>query len=193
VGYEIASGVDGDTVTPRVVAADTVGEAVLRGSGFTGASAVSFGSTAATSITVVSDSEIDVEYPALPAATYPVTINSGSISDTASLVTVAPPAFTATTLPYPSGLGVSYSQTAQIEYDAQRTALFVLLPGGGSTTPTLLRYAFDGTAWDAPTQISMACFVQVHLSPDGLHLLALVAPDSAHTGMAELDPGRSWG
>jgi hypothetical protein len=188
VGYEIASGVGGDTVTPRVVAADTVGEAVLRGSGFTGASAVSFGSTAATSITVVSDSEIDVEYPALPAGTYPVSVNSGSISDTASLVTVEPPALTATTLPYPSGLGVSYSQTAQIEYDAQRTALFVLLPGGGSTTPTLLRYAFDGTAWDAPTQISMAGLVQVHLSPDGLHLLALVVPDSAHTSMAELDP-----
>jgi len=188
VDYEIASGVDGDTVTPRVVAANTAGELVLRGSGFTGATAVSFGSTAAISITVVSDSEIDVEYPALPAGTYPVTIDSGSISDTASLVAVAPPAFTTTTLPYPSGLGVSYPQTAQIEYDAQRTALFVLLPGESSTRPTLLRYAFDGTAWGAPTQISMAGLVRVHLSSDGTHLLALLASDSTHTSMAELDP-----
>lgn len=189
VDYEIASGVDGDTVTPRVVAANTAGEVILRGSGFTAATAVSFGSVAATSMTVVSDSEIDAGYPALPAGTYPVTIDSGSISDTASLVAVAPPAFATTTIPYPSGLIAPSPGAAQIEYDAQRTALFVVIPGGGgSANPTLLRYAFDGTAWGAPTQISMAGLVQVHLSPDGTHLLALVAPDSAHTGMAELDP-----
>ena len=188
VDYEIASGVDGDTVTPRVVAANTPGELVLRGSKFTGATAVSLGSTDANSIVVVSDTEIDVAYPALPAGTYPVTIDSGSISDSTSLVVVDPPAFTTTTLPYPSGLGMPYPQTAQIEYDAQRTALFVLLPGGGTTSPTLLRYAFDGTAWGTPTQISMAGLMKVHLSPDGTHLLALVAPDSTHTSMAELDP-----
>ena len=188
VNYEVASGVDGDTVTPRVVAANAAGEVILRGSGFTGATAVSFGSVAATSITVVSDSEIDAEYPALPAGTYPVTIAPGNITDTASLIVVASPAFTTTTIPYPSGLGMSYPQTAQIEYDAQRTALFVLLPAEGPASPTLLRYAFDGTAWGAPTQISMAGLIEVHLSPDGTHLLALAAPDGTHTSMAELDP-----
>lgn len=189
VDYEIASGVDGDTVTPHVVAANASGEVILRGSGFTGATTVSFGGTAATAITVVSDSEIDADYPALPAGTYPVTIDSGSVSDTASLVVVAPPAFTTTSIPYPSGLGMSYPQTAQVEYDAQRTALFVLLPaGGGSTSPTLLRYAFDGAAWGAPTQISMAGLIKIHLSADGTHLLALAAPDGTHTSIAELDP-----
>lgn len=64
----------------------------------------------------------------------------------------------------------------------------MLLPGGGSANPTLLRYAPDGTAWGAPTQVSMSGLVQIHLSSDGTHLLALVAPDSTHTSIAELDP-----
>lgn len=105
VSYSIGSGVDGDTVTPRVVAAGAAGTVILRGSGFTGATDVSFGSEAATSITVVSDSEIDASYPVLPAGTYPVTINSGSISDTASLVAASSPAFTATSITYPAGVG----------------------------------------------------------------------------------------
>lgn len=188
VSYDVASGVDGDTVTPRVVTANTAGTVILRGSGFTGATSVSFGSTAATSMTVVSDSEIDASYPSLPAGTYPVTIDGGSITDTASLISVSPPAFTATILPYPSGLGLPYPITPEIEYDAQRSALFILLPGQGSASPTLLRYTFDGSAWGSPTQVSIPGLVEVHLSPDGTHLLALVNPDSAHTSMAELDP-----
>lgn len=34
----------------------------------------------------------------------------------------------------------------------------------------------------------MAGLVQVHLSPDGTHLLALIVPDGGHTSMAQLDP-----
>jgi hypothetical protein len=188
VEYDISSGVDGNTVTPRVVPASTPGTVILRGAGFTGATAVSFGSMAATSVSVVSDSEIDASYSALPAGTYPVTVDSGNISYSASLVAVSPPAFTSTTIPYPAGLDLSYPNTAGLEYDAQRSALFVLLPGGISTNSTLLRYAFDGSTWGAPTQISMTGSVQVHLSPDGTHLLVLVAPDGDHTSMVELDP-----
>lgn len=188
VDYEIPSGVDGETITPRVVAANAAGTVILRGAGFTGATSVSFGSTAATSITVVSDSEIDVAYPALAAGTYPVAVNSGSIGYTASLVAVASPALSATVLPYPGGL-LNYQGTPGIEYDAQRSAVFVVLNTGNlSETPMLLRYAFDGTNWGTPAQTSMANLVQVHLSPDGTHLLGLVATDSSHTTMVELDP-----
>jgi hypothetical protein len=186
VEYDIASGVDGDTVTPRVVAANTTGTVVLRGAGFTGATSVSFGSAAATSITVVSDSEIDASYPALAAGTYPVSVDSGSISDSASLVAVSPPAFTQTFIQYP--LGVGGPVPMEIEYDAQRTALYVLMPGTGASNPTLLRYAFDGSAWGSPTQISMANLQQVHLSSDGTHLLALASADVDHVSMVELDP-----
>jgi len=188
VSYVIASGVDGNTVTPRVVPANTTGTVILRGAGFTGATSVNFGSAAASSLTVVSDSEIDASYPALAAGMYPVTINSGNISFSASLLAVSTPAFTATALPYPSGDVLFEPDRAGIEYDAQRSALFILLPGVNSTNPILLRYAFDGSTWGTPTQVSMAGLLQVHLSPDGTHLLALVTPDSAHTSMVELDP-----
>lgn len=190
VNYDIASGVDGNTVSPRVVPANTPGTVILRGAGFAAATNVNFGSSAATSIAKVNDSEIDAAYPALPAGTYPITINSGGINYTASLVAVAPPAFSATSLPFPAGDVVIGPLPPGIEYDAERTALFVLLQGGNSTSATLVRYAFDGNTgtWGTPTQISMAGLEQVHLSPDGTHLLGMVSPDSAHTSMVELDP-----
>ncbi len=188
VSYVIASGVDGNTVTPRVVPANTTGTVILRGAGFTGATSVNFGSATASSLTVVSDSEIDASFPALAAASYPVTINSGNISFSASMLAVSPPAFTATAIPYLSGDMLIYPDNPEMEYDAQRTALFILLPGGNSTNPTLLRYGFDGSTWGSPTQVSMAGLQQVHLSPDGTHLLALVMPDSTDTSMVELDP-----
>jgi len=187
ISYDIASGVDGNTVTPRVVSANTPGTVILRGAGFTGTSSVSFGSMAATSMTVVSDSQITAAYPALPAGMYPVTV-SGNTSYSALLVVVSPPAFTATAVPYPTDFTSNFQELPRLEYDAQRTALYLLIPGGVSTNATLLRYAFDGTAWGPATELSMAGLVQVPLSPDGTHLLALIDPDGGHTSMAELDP-----
>ncbi len=187
VNYDIASGVDGNTVTPRVVSANTTGTVILRGAGFTGATAVSFGSSAATSMTVVSDSQITASYPALPAGSYPMAV-SGNTSYSASLVVVSPPAFTSTAIPYPADVVPNTQELPRLEYDASRSALFVLISGGVSTNATLLRYAFDGSAWGSATELSLAGLVQVHLSPDGTQLLALVAPDGSHTSMVELDP-----
>jgi hypothetical protein len=187
INYDIASGVDGNTVTPHVVSANSPGTVILRGAGFSGATAVGFGSMAAASMTVVSDSQITAAYPALPAGMYPVTV-SGNTNYSVSLVVVSPPAFTATAVPYPTDFPSNFQELPRLEYDAQRTALYLLIPGGVSTNATLLRYAFDGTAWGAATELSMAGLVQVHLSPDGTQLLALIAPDGGHTSMAELDP-----
>lgn len=145
---------------------------------------VTFGSQAAASMNVVSDTELDASYPALPAGTYPVTVDSGSIAYTASLIAVSPPAFTATALPYPAGTPLPTA--IQVLYDAQRTALFVLLPGSYADN-ILLRYAFDGTAWGPPTQTSMTGLDEVQLSPDGTHLLALTQ-DATQASMIELDP-----
>ena len=188
VEYDIGSGVDGNTITPGVVAANTAGTVILRGSGFTGATSVSFGSVPASSITVVSDTEIDASYPSLPAGTYPVTIDSGAISYTASLDAVSSPAFTATTITYPSGVGGDSVGQIGTEYDPWHTALFILFRGETYTNPKLVRYAFDGSQWDAPTEFSVPGLVAFHLSSDGTRLLALVAPDSAHTSIVELDP-----
>ena len=181
VAYNIASGVDGDTVTPRVVPANTAGTVILRGAGFTGATNVSFGSSAATSLSAVSDSEIDVSYPALPAGTYPITIDSGGISYTASLIAVAPPPFSATSITSASG-------SIEIQYDAQRAALLVLLAGAAPNNE-LQRYAFDGNTgtWGSPTQVQMQNVMQFSLSPDGIHLLVLVQ-DLTSASIVELDP-----
>lgn len=181
VAYNIASGVDGDTVTPRVVAANVTGTAILRGVGFTGATTVSFGSSAATSFSVMSDSEIDVSYPALAAGTYPITINSGAIGYSASLVAFSPPAFSAASIPSAAG-------AIEIQYDAQRAALLVLLAGAAPNNE-LQRYAFDGNTgtWGSPTQVQMQNVLQFSLSPDGTHLLVLVQ-DPTSASMVELDP-----
>ncbi|HSS96918.1 MAG TPA: hypothetical protein VLK33_07810 [Terriglobales bacterium] len=184
VSYVVGSGVDGDTVTPRVVPANVAGTVILRGTVFTGATNVSFGSSAAASMTVVSDTEIDVSYPSLAAGTYPITINSGGISYTATLIAFAPPAFSATLISPPTS-----DIPAGIEYDAQRTALFVSVAQAPPNFK-LQRYAFDKSTntWGSPTQITMQNLVQFHLSPDGSHLLALVQGTSSQADMLELDP-----
>ncbi len=187
VSYDIASGVDGNTVTPRAIPANSPGAVILRGAGFTGATSVNFGSFAATSMSVASDSEIDASYPALPAGTYAVSV-SGNAGYSASLEAITPPPFTVTAVPYPLSVTPNYQELPKLEYDAPRTALFILIPGGVSTDSTLMRYAFNGSDWGSPTLVTMTGLIQVHLSPDGTHLLALVAPDGGHTNMLELDP-----
>ena len=181
VAYNIASGVDGDTVTPRVVAANVPGTVILRGAGFTGATNVSFGSSAATSFSVVSDSEIDVSYPALATGTYPITINSGGIGYSASLVTFSALAFSPTSITSAGG-------AIEVQYDAQRASLLVLLAGVAPNNE-LQRYAFDGNTgtWGSPTQVQMQNVLQFSLSPDGTHLLVLVQ-DLTSASMVELDP-----
>lgn len=181
VKYDIASGVDGDTVTPRVVPANAAGRVILRGAGLSAATSVSFGSSSASAISVVSDSEIDVSYPALAAGTYPITINSGGISYSASLVAFAPPAFSATSI-------TNASSAIEAQYDAQQGALLLLVPGAGPNNE-LQRYTFDGNTgtWGSPTQVALQNLTQFSLSPDGSHVLVLVQ-DLQSASMLELDP-----
>lgn len=187
VTYDIGSNVVGDTVTPRVVQSSLAGTIILRGHGFSSASSVSLGSTAipASSITSYLDSQLTVSYPALAAGTYPISINSGSVSYSATLTVVDPVPFPASFLSYPASLTPTAVQS--LEFDGQRNAFFVLLVTG--TQPTLLRYAFDGSNWSSPTTVSIPGMQQVHLSPDGTKLLALiVAQSSQQASMMELDP-----
>jgi hypothetical protein len=186
VHYDIGSNVVADTVTPRVVPANLAGTVILRGHGFASGQTVSFGSTAipAASISYVGESQLTISYPALAAGTYPISINSGGVAYQASLTVVAPTAYTPTLLAYPAGISPTAIQS--LEYDAQRTALFVL--AATSTQPVLLRYAFDGTSWSAPTQVSIAGLQQVHLSADGTTVLGLISLDTQQASIVELDP-----
>src|SRR6185436_20139630 len=67
-----------ESLAPLVGAASVPGDVVLRGSGFGSVSSVTFGGTAATDVTAMSDSEIRATYPALAAGTLAISLNSGS-------------------------------------------------------------------------------------------------------------------
>ncbi|MCB0910647.1 MAG: IPT/TIG domain-containing protein [Propionibacteriaceae bacterium] len=60
----------------------------IRGSGFTGATAVAFGATAAAGFTVMSDSRITATTPALPAGAYPVAVTTAAGTSTGATLTV---------------------------------------------------------------------------------------------------------
>jgi hypothetical protein len=186
VEYDIGSTVDADTLTPRVVQSNVAGKITLRGHGFAIGDAVTIGATAIpiSSVSYYSDSDMVVSYPPLAAGTYPIAINAGGVSYSTTLTVVDPTAFPATFLSYPA---ITPTAIQSLEYDGQRNALFVLLATGGQ--PVLLRYAFDGSNWSSPTMASTPGMQQVHLSPDGTKLLALISiPTSQLASIAELDP-----
>lgn len=185
VHYDIGSNVVADTVTPRVVPANLSGTVILRGHGFASGQTVTLGSTPipASSISYFGESQLTISYPALAAGSYPISINSGSVSYQASLTVVDPTAYPSILLPYP---GISPTAIQSLEYDAQRNALLVL--AATSTQPVLLRYAFDGTNWSTPAQVSIASLQQVHLSADGTRVLGLISPDTQQASIIELDP-----
>jgi hypothetical protein len=182
VNYNVGSSLDADTVNPRVVQSNIAGNLILRGRGFGVSDSVTIGSTviAASSISHYTDSDMGVPYPALPAGTYPISINSGALSYSATLTVVDPTVFPATFLSYPAGM--TPSGLLYLEYDAQRRALFFV------AQQVLLRYAFDGSNWSSPSEVAIPGLQQVHLSPDGTKLLALVTPPGSQASIAELDP-----
>jgi hypothetical protein len=189
VTYQIDSWVQGNTVTPRIALANVPGAVIIRGNGFSAMDIVdvTFGNAHATSVSVVSDTEIHANYPALAAANYPVQLHSGSGVGplTGNLVVVNPPDYTATTLAYPSGV----QRNLALIYDAERQALLVGTylvdvydPYSSKPNSQILRYQFSNGAWQPPTSTVVPYLRDAALSPDGKKLLAL-----ADTALTELD------
>lgn len=175
-----------DYVAPYVAVANRAESVILRGSGFNSLAgqAISFGSTAVTDYTVVSDSEIRLTHPALAAGNYPLHIGSGSSIDfsSATLVSVIPPTFAGTTLTYPNSAA---KQPLQLVYDSERKALLVAVVypsagSGGSLIPSagssgdIFRYTNNGTNWSAtPTSQYVPTFRDIGLATDGSKLIAV--------------------
>jgi len=157
-------------VAPYVATANTAGTVIIRGQGFQQfpVTGVTFGATAATTFTVVSDTEIEASYPALAPGSYAVQIqasgNPGAITSQANLVAVNAPAYSAATIAYPSG---TTPQVNELAYDAQRQALLVADTADGK----ILRYAFNGGTWNSTPVITGLS--DLALATDGQHLLAL--------------------
>lgn len=185
VTYSVESNatfVQGDVVAPRVAMAGQAGTLRIRGRGLSGASDVRFGSNPATNVqvdSVAGDTTVNVTYPPLPAGSYPVTVNSGTIPFAGTLVVVNPPSYAATTLQYPS----MPQEIGGVFYDAQRQALFVAARYASSDANQLLKYQYSGSAWLAPVAVSVPKIQDVALSADGAVLLALT-----DTAMMEFDP-----
>jgi hypothetical protein len=187
VTYDVTSNVRGDTVSPRVVVAGKSGTVVLRGRGFTPGTTVAFGGTPATAVEVLGSSTIRATYPALAAGSYAVSLNSGALAFTGSLVAVPETGFAAEFIPHsvPTPAVVN-----SLTYDAERNALFVGTYANGTAPGKLLRYAYTGGAWASPSSVDMANLRQTRLSHDGSKLLALRGPSLLPplSSMDEIDP-----
>jgi len=165
-------------VSPYVATANTPGRVILRGAGFgtLAGRPVAFGNTTVSNYTVVSDSEIRVDYPALAAGPYPVKILSAldieRADSAANLVVATPPQFAAMTLAYPNPVT---QVPLNLIFDAERNALVVPVayPGAGAGGD-ILRYAYNGSSWaTTPINQFVPSFRDLVISPDGKKLLAL--------------------
>jgi len=170
-------------VAPYVATTTTAGTVVIRGQGFQkfSVTGVNFGSTPATSFTVISDTEILASYPALAAGSYPVQIQApsspGTIISQASVVAVNAQNYVTTTLAYPSAA----PQVKKLVYDAERQALFVAVDT--ATGGEILRYPFSSGSWGPVVTASINTLSDIVLSTDGQHLLAL-----SQTALYQLTP-----
>lgn len=169
-------------VAPYVATANIAGTVIIRGQGFQkySVSGVTFGATAATAFTVVSDTEIQASYPMLTAGNYPVQIllaPSGAtpVLSQANLVAVNAPNYSVTTLAYPAAT----PQVGRLLYDAERQALLVADKAGSE----VLRYPYSGGSWGAPAVVSIGSLADIALSTGGQQLLTLT-----QTALTPLDP-----
>jgi hypothetical protein len=169
ITYTIDSNVFANTVSPHVVPAGKSGTVILRAPGLGSATSVTFGSVAATNLKVVSSTELHVDYPALPAGTYPVSIAPGNVTFAGDVVAVDPPGFPAGFLQYPAA---SPAAVQSLEYDAQRQALLLAISGAGQPSQ-LVRYTYANGSWSAPVSAQISNLQQIRISPDGSRVLVL--------------------
>src|SRR5712671_560973 len=186
VNYTVGSPViPPDIVMPRIAVAGQSDSVVIRGRAFTGATSVRFGSNAAVSFSIISDTEIRAVYPALTAGTYAVTLNSGGIAFSGSIVAQTPIGYPAETLALPN----PPTQITFLRYDAERRAILV----GGSYFPSttipnkIWRFEYvggsAGSVWSAPTTNDVPGLTTAIVSPDGSRILVL-----GNAGVVERSP-----
>ncbi len=172
-------------VSPYVATTNVSGDVILRGYGFSGISnpQVMFGTTAATAITVVSDTEIRASYPALVQGNYQVTVKNAlqSLPTRAKLVVVDP-------LAYPFAAISRSGGITKVIYDAERQALYLFKTDTDVNTNRIERYRFNGTGWASdslPLGIG-GLFGGMALSPDGTEIIIAAFSTISHADVNTL-------
>jgi hypothetical protein len=134
-------------VNPWTVASGISGDVVVRSIGW-GAIApptgLTVGSSAALSFTHPDATTYTVTYPALSAGSYPIKTNNGDLIGTVNVVDI--PAFTATSLTYPS----PPASISDVFYYTNEQALIVTTRNTDSSTNQLLSYSYANGSWSAP-------------------------------------------
>jgi len=169
VTYTIGSTFQRDSVSPRLVPANASGTVVLRGSGFSGVTGVTFGTTPATSFAVKSATEMVASYPALTQGAYPVTLVGGGNSFSSSLIVQDGEPFASADLTYPA----PPEEIASILYDDERHAFFVATRYADRANNQVLRYGYSSGTWEAPTSTPIFDVRDIGLLQDGRTLLVL--------------------
>ena len=171
------------------------GDVIIRGENFNliHPTAIQFGSTAASSFTVLSDTEIHATHPPLTAGSYAVhVVNSEGIDRTrAKLVVADAQAHAAAVLAYASA---DLQLPLDMLYDAPRGVLLVALvhPSQGALATELDRYSYVGgtSSWGSASSTSIPGIGAMALTADGGKLLVGTqdSTNSFDSVINELDP-----
>lgn len=154
-----------EQVSPHTAYTGVAGELIIRGQGFSGLTSpvVNFGVMGATSVSVINDTEMQVNYPALAAGTHSVTVGDAlGLSITSdSLVVVDPANYNYATI------ATTNTWTKPI-YDPVRKAVYSV--NYGTDVLSAIRYDEVTTNWVEST-VSLTAAESVSLSNDGQFLI----------------------
>jgi hypothetical protein len=182
LGYQSADGYAGTVAFPvtlndRISSVSFVGSYIgianqpgqlyVRGANFSVPPApltVNIGSTAIAGLIPDSDTQVRVSYPALPAGTYPVSIQNqlGIVLTNAQLVVVSPSALTYQAISAPS-------TRTRLVYDAERTTLY----GVNAADQEIEEYQLAGGTWIAASPTVVVNLTDIALTPNGRSLIVL--------------------
>ena len=159
-------------IAPYIGIANHAGTFIARGQRFNengSAIKVNIGATVVGPIVTDSDTQVTVNYPALPAGRYPVSIQGGD--GDAELVVVE-----SAVLPYHEV--DAPSTRSRILYDAERKTLYAV----NSVDQEIERYQLSGTTWTTLTPYILPHPTDIALSPNGRLLVILT-----ESGVSDVD------
>jgi hypothetical protein len=194
-------------VSPYVGTTNVAGDVIIRGFGFNSISSqnVLFGATAATSVSLISDTEIRASYPALAAGNYSVVVKNAiqTLPTRAQLKVIDAPSFSYAAIARPLD-ATGGLLSSNLIYDAERRAIMLCDTNGGPID-RVERYRFNGTVWVTDSVIDFTYYphnytTTIALSPDGTELLKSEFGGIDHvdlaswtmTGMGSVSSIASW-